>query len=161
MVKRILMALLIIFVLIQFIRPQKNIHPDGQPNSILSKYPASPEVKSILEKACFDCHSNNTRYPWYNNIQPVAWWLNNHINDGKRALNFDEFLSYTPKKQFKKIGKAVDEVKEGGMPLPSYTIIHTDAKLSAAEKQAFAAWASGVENSYGFPVENNEKEETR
>jgi hypothetical protein len=161
MLKRILIALLIILVLIQFIRPQKNIHAGVQPNSILNKYPASAEVKSILEKACFDCHSNNTRYPWYNNIQPVAWWLNDHINEGKRELNFDEFLTYPVKKQFKKIGKAMDEVKEGGMPLSSYTIIHKDAKLTATEKQAFLAWASQVEKSYGFPVADNEKEETR
>jgi hypothetical protein len=160
-VKRILIALLVIFILIQFIRPDTNKHPGVQPNSILSKNPASPQVTAILQKACFDCHSNNTTYPWYSHIQPVAWWMDNHIRDGKKELNFDEFLTYPAKKQFKKIGKAMDEVKEGEMPLPSYTIIHKNAKLTDAEKQAFLLWASQVEKSYDFPAENNERQEKK
>jgi hypothetical protein len=153
MLKRILIVIVIILVIIQFIRPTKNVHPGTQPNSIMNKYPASAEVKGILEKTCYDCHSNNTRYPWYNNIQPVAWWLNNHIKDGKRSLNFDEFLTYPANRQAKKMKQVIDEVKEGEMPLSSYTIIHKDAKLTDPEKQALLGWASGVQNSYGLPTE--------
>src|SRR6187402_2812068 len=85
--------LLIALVLIQFFRPTKNIHEGDQPNAISKKFQVSADVKIILDKACMDCHSNNTRYPWYNNIQPVAWWLNNHVVDGKRHLNLTTFTA--------------------------------------------------------------------
>lgn len=147
--KRILIALLVIFILIQFVRPNTNVHPGVQPNSILNKYPASPQVTGILQKACYDCHSNNTRYPWYNHIQPVAWWMNDHVKDGKKELNFDEFLTYTAKRQSKKMDETQEMVKEGKMPLNSYTWIHKDAKLTQEEKNALLNWASGVEKDLG------------
>ncbi|MDB5195938.1 MAG: hypothetical protein JWP88_308 [Flaviaesturariibacter sp.] len=143
--KRILLVLLAIFIIIQFIRPAKNIHPGVQAASILNKYPASPQVQGILQKACNDCHSNNTKYPWYNNIQPVTWWLNDHVEEGKRKLNFDEFLNYSPKKQAKKLDETIELVKKGEMPLDSYTWIHKDAILTQEEKVTLAAWADGVQ----------------
>jgi hypothetical protein len=101
-----------------------------------------------------DCHSNNTIYPWYSHIQPAAWWMNNHVKDGKKDLNFDEFLTYTKKKQFKKMEETIELVKEGEMPLKSYTWIHNDAKLTEAEKTALTDWATGVQKGLGF-VEAN------
>src|SRR5665811_802718 len=101
--KRILIALLIIFIAIQFIRPAKNRSEGISANDISTKYPVPDSVQAILKVACYDCHSNNTRYPWYAEIQPVAWWLNNHIKDGKRGLNFSEFTSYRIKKQFHRL----------------------------------------------------------
>jgi hypothetical protein len=140
--KRILIGLLVIFILIQFIRPNTNKNPGVQPNSVFTRYPASPQVTAILEKACNDCHSNNTNYPWYSHIQPVAWWMSDHVKDGKKELNFDEFVNYSPKKQHKKFEEIKEMVKEGEMPLKSYTWIHGDAKLTAGEKQAIINWAS-------------------
>jgi hypothetical protein len=153
-IKRILIGLLVIFILIQFIRPDTNKHPGVQPNSVLTKYPASPQVTGILKKACFDCHSNNTIYPWYSHIQPAAWWMNHHINEGKKELNFDEFLTYTPKRQFKKMEEVMELVKEGSMPLKSYTWIHKNAKLTQAERTALIDWADSVQKSLGFPASN-------
>src|SRR4051812_32405218 len=122
--KFILFLLLFVLIGIQFFRPERNIH-EGAPGKDIGSYYAVPaEVGPILKKACFDCHSNNTRYPWYANVQPVAWWLNNHIQDGKRELNFDEFGSYSPRKQYHKMEEAAEQVKKGEMPLPSYTWIH-------------------------------------
>src|SRR5215510_6161257 len=91
MFKRILLVLLVILIIIQFIHPARNISKSEQPNNIASTYQVPDSVKRILDKACMDCHSNNTRYLWYFKIQPVDWWLTNHINEGKRELNFDEF----------------------------------------------------------------------
>ena len=89
MKKKILLGLATVFVLIQFIRPEKN-NSNIQTNHIANKYMMPLEVKEIFAKACDDCHSNNTRYPWYSNFQPVAWWLDDHVKDGKRHLNMSE-----------------------------------------------------------------------
>lgn len=145
--KRILMALLIIFIAIQFIRPAKNRSEGISANDISTKYPVPDSVQAILKVACYDCHSNNTRYPWYEEIQPVAWWLNNHIKDGKRGLNFSEFTSYRIKKQFHRLDDINKLVKKNEMPLSSYTLIHTDAKLTEGQKLAIAAWATSIRDS--------------
>lgn len=142
--KRILIALLIIFILIQFIRPAKNKSEGISANDISTKYTIPDSVQAILKVACYDCHSNNTRYPWYAEIQPVAWWLNNHIKDGKRELNFSEFTSYRIKKQFQRSDDINKLVKKNEMPLSSYTLIHTDAKLTDQQKLAIVAWATSI-----------------
>jgi hypothetical protein len=142
--KRILLILLLMVVILQFFRPERNEHPGQQPGSIMTLYAASPQVQSILEKACYDCHSNNTRYPWYTNIQPVGLWMQHHVDEGKRGLNFDEFRTYNSRKQAKKLEETIGMVKKGKMPLESYTWIHTDAKLSTEERRTLSAWADSV-----------------
>jgi hypothetical protein len=102
------------------------------------------KVHAILEKACNDCHSNNTRYPWYAELQPVSWWLSNHVEEGKSELNFSEIGSYAIGKQYHKFEEAIDQVKEGEMPLSSYTILHSDARLSDEEKKALIDWFDAV-----------------
>src|ERR1700733_12201856 len=116
--KRILIFLLVILIVLQAFRTPKN--SSGEMTKDISKsYIVPPDVKIILAKACNDCHSNNTRYPWYAEIQPVSWWLGDHIKDGKRHLNFNEFDGYRIARQYKKLEECIKEVKEGGMPLPS------------------------------------------
>lgn len=146
MVKKILVGLLIVLVVMQAFRPAKNLS-GNRTKDISASYVVPEDIKSILAKACNDCHSNITRYPWYSEVQPVAWWLNDHINDGKRHLNFNEFDGYRIAKQYKKLEECIKEVKEGGMPLPSYTIIHKDAILSDTEKQAFFNWCQVLRDS--------------
>jgi len=145
-VKTSLIILLAAVVIIQFIHPAKNINPVVSQKDIAVLHPMPDSVHQILQKACFDCHSNNTRYPWYNNIQPVAWWLNDHITEGKKELNFSEFGSRTLVKQAKKLKKVAKEVQEGGMPLDSYTWIHKDAILTDREKNILIDWATGLSN---------------
>ena len=144
MIKKILIALLVIFVIIQFFRPSKIISAGQQANNIETKYAVPADVKIILEKACYDCHSNNTQYPWYNNIQPVAWWLKRHVDEGKRELNFDEFTNTALRRQYHKLEEVEEQVKEGEMPLPSYTWIHKNAILTDVEKNALYAWVSST-----------------
>ncbi len=107
-------------------------------------YNIPDDLHSIFSKACNDCHSNNTRYPWYAYIQPVGWWLNNDITEGKQKLNFNEFGKYSIAKQYKKLDDIIDESKHGDMPLKSYTLIHTDARLTDAEKEKIFAWCNNV-----------------
>ena len=144
--KYFLIILLVILVLIQFFRPQKNISAGPSPNDISNRFAMQPDVQQIFHTSCYDCHSNNTRYPWYWGIQPVAWWMNNHINDAKRAVNYSEFLSYPARKQYKKIDETNEMVEKNEMPLSSYTIIHRDAVLSADQKQLIKKYAETVQN---------------
>lgn len=162
MIKKILIVLLVILVAIQFIHPKKNQSPGEQPNAIAKAYPVPQEVTDILKVSCYDCHSNNTSYPWYNNIQPVAWWLNNHVNGGKKEMNFDEFATYTPKRAHRKLDELIDQVKEGEMPLNSYTWMHKKAVLSAAQKKTLINWAQTTMDSIALknnlPKEEEHKE---
>jgi hypothetical protein len=146
MKKKILLLLIAILALIQFIRPTKNISAGTASTDISKLYSMPGDVSTILKKACNDCHSNNTRYPWYAEVQPVAWWLNDHIEEGKEELNFSEFANYRPARQYHKLEEIKKQIDEGEMPLSSYTLIHTDAKLTAAEKQILINWSEGIRN---------------
>lgn len=143
--RKIIWAIVLILIAIQFIRPSRNKSETLSANDISHKYTVSSYMQTTLQTACFDCHSNNTKYPWYTNIQPVGWWMQKHVNDGKRHLNFSEFLSYDPKKANHKMEEVAETVDEGSMPLDSYLWIHKDAKLSAEQKDSVMAWAKQVQ----------------
>lgn len=145
--KKILLALLIVFIAIQFIQPARNSGAQLSPANITKQFNVSPNVESVLKIACYDCHSNNTRYPWYANIQPMGWLLADHIKEGKAELNFDEFGSYSKRRQLSKLKSIAGSVKDGSMPIESYTWMHTDAKLSADEKALIIDWATGTRDS--------------
>ncbi len=142
MIKKISIGLLAVFIVIQFFQPEKNTS-DDQTNHISGKYEISGEVSAILKNACNDCHSNKTEYPWYASIQPVGWWLANHVNDGKRHLNFSEFTSRKIAYQNHKLEEIIEEVDEDKMPLPSYTNLglHPEANLTAEQKKTLTDWA--------------------
>ncbi|UBM60876.1 heme-binding domain-containing protein [Marinilongibacter aquaticus] len=144
MIKKILIALLLVFVIIQFIRPEKNESSELSPNDITQVHNVPEGVKSIMAKACNDCHSNNTQYPWYNSIQPVAWYLEEHVEDGKRHFNFSEFGSYEPWRAYHKLEELIEEVEEGKMPMDEYTWMHKEAVLTEAEKGELIDWAKGI-----------------
>jgi hypothetical protein len=142
--KRTFQILLLAFIVIQFIRPAKN-KSEGISNNDISKIYAVPaDVQAILKTSCYDCHSNNTVYPWYASIQPAAWWLADHIKEGKRELNFSEFASYRIGRQYRKLEEVNKQVKEGEMPLESYLWIHKDSKLSEQQKLTLATWVTAV-----------------
>ncbi|HLX91777.1 MAG TPA: heme-binding domain-containing protein [Puia sp.] len=163
MVKKILLGLLAIFVIIQFFRPQKNQSTDLSANDITRHTTVPDSVLAILKKSCYDCHSNNTVYPWYNNIQPVAWWLANHVNEGRRHLNYSEFASYAPTKQYKKMLETVKQLKEDEMPLNSYLWIHRYAILDSGQKTLLISWADslgkGIKAANNLPDQPEEREQ--
>ena len=109
--------------------------------AIQNKYPGNEELQNILKTSCYDCHSNNTVYPWYAKVQPAALFLGNHIRDGKKELNFDEFLSYRLAKQFHKIEEVLEKNE---MPLSSYTLLHRNAILTTAQKQVIYQYADNI-----------------
>ncbi|MBI5857790.1 MAG: heme-binding domain-containing protein [Sphingobacteriales bacterium] len=143
-IRPLLLFLLAALVIIQFFHPKPNKSKGDQPNFIGKNFAIPADVKSILDKACMDCHSNNTRYPWYTNIQPVDWWITKHVNEGKKGLNFDEYSNKRLRYQYHKMEEVIEQVKEGEMPLNSYLWIHKDAKLGQEEKKKLLDWANSV-----------------
>lgn len=145
--KRFFQLLLLAFVVIQFFRPAKN-KAEGIGNNDISKlYPVPEEVNSILKTSCHDCHSNNTVYPWYAEIQPAAWWLADHIKEGKKELNFSEFSSYRIGRQYRKLEEVNKQIKEDEMPLDSYLWIHKNAKLNDQQKLTVSNWVISIRDS--------------
>ena len=145
-IKNLFLLLLVALVVIQFIHPPKNNADEANLMTIdISKVYVVPDsVTQILKTSCYDCHSNNTVYPWYSKIQPVAWWLNDHIEEGKREINFSEFATYRIGRQYKKMDEIIKQVKEDEMPLSSYTLIHKNAILTQNQKLAISNWASTI-----------------
>jgi len=144
MIRKILIPLIVALIIIQFFHPAKNISTAAMPNDISLHFAVPSNVQDVIKKSCYDCHSNNTVYPWYNNVQPVAWWLQNHINEGKHELNFNEFASYPAKKQYHKLKGIIDSQNDGWMPLDSYLWIHKDAILSKEQKESLIKWADSL-----------------
>lgn len=145
--KKILMILIVILIAVQFIQPARN--KDGQFLSTdISKIVFVPaNVQTVLQNTCYDCHSNHTNYPWYTYVQPVGWVLNNHIKNGKRELNFSDFGSYSIRKQESKLKSIADQIRDGKMPLYSYTIMHKNASLTKVEESLIINWAQNVADS--------------
>ncbi len=139
--KKIGLAIVAILVILQFVRPTKNEGLAFTENDI-SHFDSVPDnVKKILETSCFDCHSNHTVYPWYTNIQPIGLWMQWHVNEGKEELNFSEFKTYKPKRQKHKFEEIIEMVEEQEMPLSSYTLIHSETKLTSEQLNSLVTWA--------------------
>lgn len=156
MIKKILLVLLAALIVIQFIHPKKNKSEGPQPNFIGNSFEIPEDVKTIMAKACNDCHSNNSKYPWYTNFQPVHWWMEGHIKDGKKHLNFDEYTHKSLRYQFHKMEETVEMVKDGKMPLNSYTWMHNYAKLTQDEKNKIINWATAVMDTMkaNYPIDS-------
>ncbi len=157
---KLLWIIPIAFIIIQFIHPQKNNSTAPSENGIDKIRPVPKEVQTMLATSCYDCHSNHTVYPWYYNIQPVAWWLNSHINEGKEHLNFDEFATYSPRRQYSKLKETEKMVNDGEMPSPSYTLLHRDAVLDAHQREVIALWCQDFRKSLEaqYPMDSLKKQ---
>jgi len=132
-VKIILLILLVAFVGIQFIPAERNQTDIVPLTDFMLVNNVPNNIKNKLQLSCYDCHSNNTKYPWYNKIQPVAWFLEEHIKDGKKELNFSDWTTYSNRRKKSKLRSIIKQLESGEMPLNSYTLIHKDAKLLMEE----------------------------
>ena len=148
--KKILLLLLIVFVIAQFSRPEKNEGELTSLNAFLDDTSPSEDVKHVLKETCFDCHSNVTRYPWYSNITPINYWMAGHVDHGKEELNFSKWDGYSAKKKDHKLEEVIELVKKKEMPLPSYTWTHKEAKLTDEQIQAVIAWADKMRMKYSL-----------
>jgi hypothetical protein len=160
MIKRVLYALGILFIIIQFIRPEKNQTAGPYQHDITTKFPMNETVSISFKTACYDCHSNNSKYPWYYNIQPVSWWLQHHIDEGKSELNFNEFALYSPEKQDHKLDEIAEAVTDGWMPLKTYRFVHKESVLNEDQKKAIISWVNESRSLLNKrPSDNHEKNE--
>jgi hypothetical protein len=135
---------------VQFVPARLNQSDAVLETDFIRTFKPPQTVETILRASCYDCHSNNTNYPWYNRLQPAAWFMEGHITAAKDELNFSEFGSYSKRRQKSKLRSVISEVNSGAMPLPSYTYIHWDAVLSDTEKKEIETWVTGLRNSPYF-----------
>ncbi|WP_432221100.1 heme-binding domain-containing protein [Flavobacterium sp. TMP13] len=138
--KIILLILVVVFVGIQFIPTKRNQSTSVPTTDFIVVNAAPQNISNILQTSCYDCHSNNTYYPWYNKVQPAAWFLESHIEEGKAELNFSEWDTYSDRRKKSKLKSIVSQIEDNEMPLSSYTILHQDAKLSPQQKTEVIEW---------------------
>ena len=139
-VKWTVVIVAVAFIGIQFIRPARTNPPVDPAQSIEAHMRMTPEITSILDRSCRDCHSNRTQWPWYTNVAPVSWWLSNHVNEGRHELNFSEWGKLPRDRQDRKLRQICDEVTDGQMPLSSYLPMHPTARLSEQDKKTLCDW---------------------
>jgi hypothetical protein len=138
-IKKIAIALGTVIVIIQFIQPAQN-KKEQMASDISNVVPTPDSIRYVLVKACLDCHSNNTTYPWYSHIQPMGWLIYSHIKEGKKELNFSEFGRYSARKQVSLMNGIANSLRDGNMPLASYTLLHRNAKLNEKDKALLSMW---------------------
>ena len=139
--KFIISILIGILVFIQFIPADRSNPP------ISADLNVTPEVKEILKNSCYDCHSNETVWPWYSYVAPVSWLITNDVKDGRRHLNFSEWELLSTRDQIKASDEIREEVEEGEMPLPIYTFMHGDADLTEDQTKVIAEWTKTITDS--------------
>ena len=146
-IKVVLAVLIVLFIAIQFIPRDHNESGHVAANDITRVYQVPAGVQAIFKRSCNDCHSNQTSYPWYARIQPLRMMMDGHVSEGKKELNFNEFGSCSSRKQRSKLRAIGQSLEEGSMPLPSYTLIHRKASLTAADKAALLKWVKATNDS--------------
>jgi hypothetical protein len=133
-----------VFIILQFFQIDKTAPPVNAAETLEAAIHVPPDISMIFARSCNDCHSHKTVYPWYSYIQPVGWWMRDHIEKGRDELNFSTFARLNAKQRSRKLEQICDEISEGKMPLPSYTWGHPDAVLSGSEKQAVCSWTETI-----------------
>ena len=134
--------LLLVFLGIQAVRPPRE-NPTGDPAQVIAAHVTiPPDVAATLRRACYDCHSNETRWPWYSGVAPISWFVIGHVNDGRRRLNFDDWSVQSPRRTSPPLGDICGQVTRGDMPLSSYLLLHNDARLSPQDVAQLCAWGS-------------------
>lgn len=144
--KTIAWILLIAFVGIQFFPIERNQSEAEYATDFMRINNVPSAIQNKIEVSCYDCHSNNTKYPWYNKVQPVAWFLEDHIKEGKDELNFNEWGDYSDRRKNSKLRSIISQIEDDEMPLDSYTLIHRDAKFSESEKKEILKYMTQLKN---------------
>lgn len=140
--KRVVLALVVIFLLMQLYRPSRDNPPVDQTKTMEKTMQIPPNVETTLSRACNDCHSSKTTWPWYSNVAPISWMLGEHVKDGRGELNMSEWATYSAKKKRRKLQEICEQVNKKEMPISSYLWLHPDAKLSDADRNLLCDWAN-------------------
>ncbi|MFN6964038.1 MAG: heme-binding domain-containing protein [Pyrinomonadaceae bacterium] len=135
-----IIVLVAAFVLAQFVRPDQTAPATIPAETLEASTEVPDDVAAIFARSCADCHTNNTYYPWYSQVAPVNWWLDNHVKEGRRELNFSVWATYADKRKARKLDEICEQVQKGEMPLPSYLWVHRDAGLKPGESERICEW---------------------
>ncbi len=154
-IKTTLLVALVALIVMQFIQPDKNQGGYESVAAFENETKPSEALAALLKSNCYDCHSNQTEYPWYSKIAPVSYWLDDHVKDGKKHFNVSEWENYSVKKKDHKLEELIEEVEEGEMPLDSYTWIHGD--ITEEQRELLIQWAVLVRMSYKADLEVSSK----
>ena len=138
-VRTALLLLIGIIIILQFFQPEKNLGEETE-SDMVSMLEAPESVAAVLKNSCYNCHSNQTAYPWYNRISPVSWFMNMHITSGREEVNFSEYGNLERSGQIGVLSDICDVVESGSMPLKSYLLIHGNARLDQAAKEHLCGW---------------------
>ena len=147
LLKKILLSTGVVIIVIQFFRPALNKSNHVFDSDISKIVSTSDSVQALLKNTCYDCHSNNTDYPWYSNIQPVGWLMAKHIRKGKDELNYSEFGSYSLRRQLSKLDGITNSIRDDIMPMSSYKLMHKNSILSTYEKELLNKWVQQARDS--------------
>ncbi len=120
----------------------QTVQPDRSNPEVTGEVQAPPEVMGVLRQSCYDCHSNETRWPWYSYIAPASWFLAEHVKDGRKQVNFSEWNTWDPNKKAHASEEILEVLESGEMPLKSYLLLHSDAELSEKDKMLLRQWAA-------------------
>lgn len=150
LLKKLLIILIVVLSVAQFFRPKKNLGDSASIDYFYAETKPSEEVKRILEVSCTNCHSNVTQYPWYNNITPLNYWLEGHINNGRKHFNMSQWEGNSIKRKDHKFAELIEIVETKEMPLESYTWVHSNAKLTDAQSALLIDWANRVRLKYSL-----------
>lgn len=131
----------VLFLVIQFYQPKRENPPVDQTQIIDVQLQVPDSVSTILKRSCYDCHSNETTWPFYSYIAPVSWLVSYDVIEGRKELNFSEWGKYKMKRQGRKLSEIASEIESGEMPMPKYTLVHHGAKLSEPEKTLLISWS--------------------
>ncbi|MCS7315238.1 MAG: heme-binding domain-containing protein [Bryobacterales bacterium] len=142
--KRILMGLAVVAVVAQFFQPERKNPPTDPESSYEAAAKPAPELAAALRRACYDCHSNQTRWPWYSRVAPVSWLIASDVREGRAHLNFSEWNRYSPEAARRRMEEACEEVRAGRMPLRAYLLIHAEARLTPMESELICQAARGM-----------------
>ena len=143
---RLILAGIAVLIVAQFFRPERT-NPASDPNVSIRRHPGvPPAVLATLERSCFNCHSNETHWPWYSNITPVNYLVVSDVNDARKRMNFSEWGAIKTFRIQSLLDRIPDEISDGGMPLPRYVMMHPEAKLSAAEIKAISDWTDAEQD---------------
>lgn len=141
MKKKIIIILIAIVVLIQFYPMDKPTVTIDNPNDLITTSNVPKNISTLLKNACYDCHSNESTFPWYSNVAPVKWMLYDHISEAREELNFSNWNSLETDDKADLLDDISSMVLEEEMPLKGYTILHSEANLSEADRELIATWA--------------------
>lgn len=137
---KVILGIILLLALAQFKRINKTNPPAVQANDFLHLTMAPQDIAALIQNGCYDCHGNTTEYPWYTNVAPLSWWIEGHIRNARKKINFSTWADYDSDQQRHNIEECIEVIEENRMPAKSFRFMHPEAKYTEAQKTAILDW---------------------